>query len=194
MRTIAARLLVTAVMMTATAGCLVPQMAMTRRERGDSFLSHGHYDAAVYQYTRAIEADGNDWEAYAGRAQAHSRNIDLYQRPRDKRGANIPAALADYDRAIALRPGAAQLYLNRGVVRAADDQLDAALADMDQAVRLDPSNGLTHGYRGFVLLRMGRDGEAQAEFDRCTRAVPASRRELSVYVKRIKAMREKSPT
>jgi tetratricopeptide (TPR) repeat protein len=170
-------------------GCMVPQMAMSLRERGDSFLSHGHYDAATYHYTRAIEADANDWQSYSGRATALSHGIDLDQRAADKPGTDLASALADCDRAIALAPAKPQLYLNRGVIRAAAGQLDAALGYMERAVQLEPADGLSHGYRGFVLLLQGRDADAQAELDQCTRLNPTSRRELNGYVTRIKKRR-----
>jgi Flp pilus assembly protein TadD len=171
-----------------TASC-APQVAMNPRERGDSMVSHGFYDAAIYHYTRAITANPNDWQAYSGRARARSHMIDLDQSPADKPGADFPGALADSDRAIALHPEVPQLYLNRGVIRAATGQLNEALADMDHAAKLNPTDGLTHGYRGFVLLRMRRDAEAQAEFDRCEQLAPASRRVLPRYIQHIKQIR-----
>ena len=183
------RICATVALSAAAGGCLVPQMAMSPRERGDSFLSHGHYDAAIYHYTRAIERNPDDWAAYGYRAQAHSRKLDLDDPAGGKAGSNIPAALADYDTAIALQPNMPQLYLNRAVVRAIGGQLDGALSDVDQAIRLNPSDGFSYGYRGLVLLRMGRDADAQAQFDRCTQLQPSSRREIDGYIKRIKAIR-----
>jgi tetratricopeptide (TPR) repeat protein len=167
---------------------MVPQMTMNQRERGESFLEHGHYDAAVYRFTRAIEADDSDWKAYAGRARAHSRNLDLDDPPGGKKGSDIPAALADYDRAIALQPANAQIYVNRAVVRAIGGRESDALRDIDEAIGLNPSDGLSYGYRGLVLLRMGREAEAQPEFERCMQMQPDARRELNGYIKRIKAL------
>jgi tetratricopeptide (TPR) repeat protein len=172
-------------------GCFVPQVAMTPRERGDSMVKHGFYDAGVEWYTRAIRENGNDFEAYSGRARARSHMINLYETPADKPGANLTAALADLDRAIELAPKIAQLRLNRGVVRSADGQLDLALADMDEAGRLDPSDSLTHGYRGLVLLQMGRDAEAQREIDQCLREVPWAREEMEKCRKEIAKRRAK---
>jgi Flp pilus assembly protein TadD len=184
----ASLLLLTACISVMSAGCMVPQMAMNQRERGESFLEHGHYNAAVYRFTRAIEADDTDWRAYGGRARAHSRNLDLDDPPGGKKGSDIPVALADYDRAIALQPANAHLHLNRAVVRAIGGQESDALRDIDEAIRLNPSDGLSYGYRGLVLLRMGREAEAQPEFGHCMQRQPDARRELNGYIKRIKAL------
>jgi len=177
-----------------TAGCLAPQIAMNHRERGDSMVSHGHYDSAIYYYNRAINDNANDWQAYSGRSRARSQSIDLDQRPSDKPGADLTGALADSDRAIALYPDGHQLYLNRGVIRTVAGQYSDALADMEHAARLDPADGLTHGYRGFVLLYLRRDAEAQAEFDRCAQLAPVSRGVLPRYIQRIKQIRDATPT
>ena len=166
-----------------------PQMAMTPRQRGDSLLSHGHYDSAAYYYGRAIKRNPDDPSAYSGRARAYSRDIDLDEWADDKPGADLPAALADADKAVALNPDDPQLYLNRGVIRAVASKHDDALADVEHALRLRPDDGLSHGYRGLILLRMFRDAEAQTEFDRCLKLQPGSRRELDRYISRIKAKR-----
>ncbi|HEY7090279.1 MAG TPA: tetratricopeptide repeat protein [Tepidisphaeraceae bacterium] len=170
-------------------GCLVPQVAMSPRERGDSMASHGFWDAAIYHYTRAIEADPNDVNAYAGRGRAYAQGISVFEWPSDKPKANLPAALADYDRALSMAPEVAQWHANRACARAAAGQLDGALADVDEAMKLDPSDGLFHGYRGLVLLRMFRDSEAEAEFARCVERVPFSRFELNRDIERVKSKR-----
>jgi len=172
-------------------GVCAPQVAMNPRERGDSMVSNHHYDAAVYWYTRALETNPNDGPAYAGRGRALSQNINVDEWPADKPNANLPAALADYDRAAQLMPTEwPQLYANRGCVRAASGDLPGALSDMDQAIHLNPNEPYFPGYRGLVLLRMHRDEEAQVEFVHFTHRLPGAKGQLQRYINRIKAKRD----
>ena len=187
-RAAAAVVVCTCFLASISGGC-VPQVLMTPRERGDSMTRNGHYGAAGYWYDRAIREDPNDWLAYAGRARARSQNVNLDHWPADRPKADLAGALADYDRAVELQQDTAQLYANRGTVRAVVGQSDGALADIDRAMQLDPKDPTLQGYRGLVLLRMGRDAEAKAALDTCAKKYPAARGELSVMAKRIKAKR-----
>ncbi len=76
------------------------------------------------------------------------------------------AALANYDRAIAIQPGYAQAYNNRGAVLGRMGQHEAALASYEQALALQPHYPEAAYNRGNVLAEMGRHEEALASFDR----------------------------
>ena len=60
-------------------------------------------------------------------------------------------ALNDLDRAIAIDPGYAKAYSNRGVTRGALQQNQAAISDFSQAIRLDPR--LADAYRNRGITR-----------------------------------------
>jgi len=81
------------------------------------------------------------------------------------------AALAAYDRAIALNP-AAELHSARGVALRQLGRLDEALAAQDRATTLKP--GLAEGWsnRGNVLKDLGRLEEALASLDRALALAP----------------------
>jgi tetratricopeptide (TPR) repeat protein len=183
------RLAVIVLVLHAVAGC-APQVMMSARERGDSFLSHGLYDSAIYWYSRAIDAQ--DTVAYAGRSMAYAHEINLHESPSDKPGSNMAAALGDADRAVALYPKEVQSYINRGVLRAASGQLEGALADMNEAMRLNQGSAVVYGHRGLVLLRMGRDAEGDADIARCLYQEPAARREIETLARAIRAQRGKN--
>jgi tetratricopeptide (TPR) repeat protein len=77
--------------------------------------------------------------AYLGRGILHSQRQEF------------DAAIADYDRAIALRPENAQSYVSRGQALRQTGNLDRALADFERAITLAPQ---THS-RG-AAIRFGR--------------------------------------
>ena len=58
------------------------------------------------------------------------------------------AALADYDKAIDLKPDYADAYSNRGVAKAALGQHDNALDDYDRAIDLKPDDADAYNNRG----------------------------------------------
>lgn len=83
------------------------------------------------------------------------------------------AAIAAFDRAIALEPKSAQAWLNRGLARANAGDSAGALADLDRAVRLAPTSARVHYARGRVLRDRGDTRRAQAEFERAAELDPA---------------------
>lgn len=83
------------------------------------------------------------------------------------------AAIAAFDRSIALDPKSAQAWLNRGLARANAGDSAGALADLDRAVRLAPTSARAHYARGRVLRERGDARRAQAEFERAAQLDPA---------------------
>lgn len=63
---------------------------------------------------------------------------------------DLPKAIADYDRFIALSPNNGNAYFNRGNARRNLKQYEAALADFDLAVRLQPDVSANYNNRGLV--------------------------------------------
>ena len=75
------------------------------------------------------------------------------------------AALASYDLAVALDPGYADAFCNRGTVLERMNRLDEALASYDRAAVLNPGDAFAYCNRGTLLLRLGRPEEALASLD-----------------------------
>jgi len=69
---------------------------------------------------------------------------------------HIDEALACYDRAIALSPGYAEAYSNRGWVLADVARLDEALICLDKAIALDPDHVRAHWNKSLALLKQGK--------------------------------------
>jgi tetratricopeptide (TPR) repeat protein len=67
----------------------------------------------------------------------------------------FPAAIASFERAVALDPDAAPSWSNLGMVRKIEGQFADAVAAHDHAVRLEPDNHRFRVNRAVALLKMG---------------------------------------
>lgn len=128
--------------------------------RGDEAYDRGDYAVAVAEYTRAIEADPANAQAYNNRAYTYMRRED-----------SAPA-LADLDEALRLRPDYVNALINRGDIHTFYYDLDdaGAIDDYNHALALDPGNetACTHravalaGGNGLVPLWRGLTGRQRA--------------------------------
>lgn len=74
-------------------------------------------------------------------------------------------ALADFDRAIALKPDYVEAYSNRGIVLYDLGRYDEALASYDQALELAPAHYQTYSNRGNVLKALTRFEDAITSYN-----------------------------
>ena len=79
------------------------------------------------------------------------------------------AAIADYDRAIRLKPNEAVAFVNRGVAKYRLRLYRAAVADFDTAIRLSPDNPYAYYSRGVVKYRLSRRRGARQDFQAASR-------------------------
>ena len=85
------------------------------------------YDNAIADFTKFIELDPNDAEAYYRRGGAYYGNEDYDQ------------AIADCTRAIELRQNYADAYFIRASGYAYNGEKNNALSDLEKAITLDKS-------------------------------------------------------
>jgi protein O-mannosyl-transferase len=85
------------------------------------------------------------------------------------------AALADLDEAIAINPGVAPVWLDRGIVLAELGRNDGALACFDRALELDSNSLVALNNRGVMRMRKGDLEAAVADFSRSIVLQPGSR-------------------
>ncbi|HEX4505712.1 MAG TPA: tetratricopeptide repeat protein, partial [Alphaproteobacteria bacterium] len=85
---------------------------------------------------------------------------------------DYPHAIANYDRAIELKPDWALAYANRGNDHLDLDEVDKATADMDKALALDPNQAVALRGRGRLLAKAGKPKEAIEFFTRAQAAEP----------------------
>ena len=81
-------------------------------------------------------------------------------------------AIADYTRAIGLKPGDANTYYNRGYAKARLGQYFAAIADFDTAIRLKPDDADAYNNRGVAKVQLGQHFAAIADYDTAIRLKP----------------------
>ena len=141
--------------MTALLSLLPVAGCTTRIERGRAALEDGQGTEAIYQFTRAIEGgklSRTDLAtAYRGRGLAHHRMGDV-----DK-------AIADYTRAIKVKPDDAKAYFGRGLGYKANGALDKALADLSKVIELNPEFAPAYEKRSVIYEGRGQDAEAEAD-------------------------------
>jgi DNA-binding winged helix-turn-helix (wHTH) protein/TolB-like protein len=110
---------------------------------------------------RALSLDPSAAEPHAVLAQV-SLHLDW----------NVGGAQAEFQRALALAPGAAALHHARAAAYAAAGQGDAALASVQRALALDPLNRAVLRDSGWYAYLARRHGEAASLFDRTLRLEP----------------------
>lgn len=101
-----------------------PEEAKQYASWGTQKMQQGQYEAAVKDFTQAVQLDPDAAAIYVNRGLAQHRMGDL------------GAAAQDYDKAIALNPQLAEAYNNRSHVRFEQKQYEAALEDANSAVAL----------------------------------------------------------
>jgi tetratricopeptide (TPR) repeat protein len=110
---------------------------------------------------RALELIGKAIDVEASHAAAHSNRGSALEALGE-----LEAALASYDRAVALGPDFAEAHYNRGNVLQALGRPEAALASYDRALALKGDLAEGHFNRGNVLHELGRHEAALASYDR----------------------------
>ena len=96
--------------------------------RADASFAKGEFDAAIGDYSKAVEMDPKSPEALMGRGLAYA-NKKFYD-----------LAIADYDKAIELKPKNAAALANRGWAFEQKGNTELAIADYDKAVEFEPTN------------------------------------------------------
>jgi tetratricopeptide (TPR) repeat protein len=126
-------------------------------KEGRKLLALRQYDAAVYEFNKALEISPYLGVAYYQRGRVH-----------EARGA-IDLALADFDQALRRDAQIAHAYLHRGRIRTERGEFDSALADFDQVMIMRPNYVDCYLNRGVCLAKQGMLTEAILDFQRVLR-------------------------
>ena len=125
-----------------------------------SAYKNGDLETAVRFCTEAIRCGNDSSVDYFNRAFCHQ---ELHQ---------SQEAIADYSRAIELKPDYAEAYCNRGAVYQALGQMDAALADYNKAIELKPDNAEAYNNRGYCFAERGEYEKALADLQKSLQSAP----------------------
>lgn len=122
----------------------------------------GKVDEAMANYDKALELDPADAISYNARGGLKLRKKDF------------TGAVADYDRAIALKPAANidVVYGNRGFAKHQLDDLDGAIADYSQVIARKPDEALPYNNRGYARLTKGDFDGAIADYTKAITLQP----------------------
>jgi tetratricopeptide (TPR) repeat protein len=131
----------------------------THRLSGLDAFKRGDLDAAVAEFTRALELSP-DSKTYYNRGVAHSAA-----------GRHEPA-IADYSAAVRLDPANADAYFNRGVAHGQLGKTAEALNDLGDAIRLNPADPKGYLFRGTLFLNERELERAHADFTRALELDP----------------------
>jgi tetratricopeptide (TPR) repeat protein/serine/threonine protein kinase len=135
---------------------LRPHVPRWHRAMARTLEAMGATDAALAEYSRAIELTPKDADARLERGRAY------------KRAGQLERALADCSRAVELEPGNAFFHLERGTTLHAMGRLDEAIAELRQSVRLR-NDAVSRRTLGAALAAKGLWDEAASEYQNAIR-------------------------
>ncbi len=153
-----------------------PEYAEAHLNRALVLNDLGRYAEAREAFARARDLDDRPGEGFPADlgnriAEEHAKLGDLYlqaDRPR--------SALAEYRKALDLRPSFVDIRNRLARVHAVLGELDEAVAELNRILEERPSFIAARIRLGAVLRRMGRTDEAVAHWRRCLESDPADRR------------------
>jgi len=181
-----------------------PGIESPRWDEAGDYLQHGmilyqqgRFDAAIENYTKAIEFDPQYSEAYKRRAiiyrargdhaaaiadftKAIEVDSEYAQEHYYERGVsqldnrNYDAAIADFTKAIELDNYYAEAYYSRGLAHYQKKNYDAAMVDFDRALDLVPRLVDVFPARARLKLQQGNIAGSLADFDEAIRANPTN--------------------
>lgn len=121
-------------------------------DRGNAYFHKDDFDRAISDYNESIRLTPESAEPYNMRCW--SRAIVNKQ---------LPEALADCNKSLALRPGDANTLDSRGFVYFRLGRFDEAIADMNTALMKDPESAESLFIRGLAKLKKGDSAGGSAD-------------------------------
>ena len=189
---------------------MLPQQADLYVKRGDANFMSRNFDAAIADFTRAIELDDTQDKAYFGRGMVLARNgqitegirdLDVYikRHPDDsvaytKRGVrhiwngDHKSAETDLARAIEINPDNAEAHDDIGVVKAMRGALADAARHFQTTLRLDPGYQKAYHNLSMVHYMTGDNAAALTAVDRSLKLRPQGRDSMSLKANILEAM------
>lgn len=136
-------------------------------ESGNLKRSQKDWAGAIADYTKALEANPDDAEAYYGRGLARKLS-------RDDTG-----AMADLTKTVELNPKADNAYLERGHLFRARGDFNRALADFAKVIELQPKSALAYYHRGLAYEGLQKASLALPDLDMAVTLSPKFYQALS---------------
>ena len=161
---------------------------------GNDNAERADYQAAIEDFSQAIELNPSDPSAWRNRGNAKAKlsqhwnalqdyNKAIELNPNDpdtwsKRG-NAKAklsqheeAIKDYNKAIELNPNHPYAWYNRGIAKDDLDQHEEAIKDYNKAIELNPNDPDTWNNRGNSKTKLGQYEEAIKDYNKAIELNP----------------------
>jgi len=106
------------------------------------FGTNSEYKSSIEDYTKSIQLNPNNYQAYLNRGLNKSRLGDYN------------GAIEDYTRAIQINPRYSLAYSNRASAKGRLKDYNGAIADCDKAIQLDPNNSRAFFVRGLSKSKL----------------------------------------
>jgi len=112
-------------------------------KKGDNLFSKGKYEEAILEYSKSIEYDSENLNAYLQRAMAYNLT-EKYE-----------SAIDDYNRVLEKNPGLNNVKNSRGSSYMKLEKYDKAILDFDAILIMDPKNQEAYNNRGWCKKHLG---------------------------------------
>lgn len=122
-------------------------------QRGMAHSVRGDLNAAVRDYSEAIQLSGQFLGAHIKRAES----LASLRRTRE--------AAAAWDEAVKTFPKTMLVYNNRGTFRRSTGDLDGAVVDFSRSLEIDPKFAIGYVNRGLCLVEQNSPKAAEGDFD-----------------------------
>ncbi len=179
------------------ANSLVPTLqhrVLTRFEkegiqiRGLAYKEKGKYDEAISDYSKALEINPRDAEAYYNRGIVYNRKgqydeaisdfskaLEINQRyalayqnrgiAHDNKG-EYDQAISDYTKALEINPKASVAYRQRGNAYFNKREYDSAISEFSKAIDINPKDAVAYTYRADAYEKQARYKEAILDYNK----------------------------
>jgi len=135
---------------------MTPDLATAsgRVDSGNTHFEKNEFDAAIADYTQAIQMQPDLAPAYSDRAATYVE-VKEYDK-----------AIADANQAIKLKPDLPWPYAARAAAYRSKGDLDRALADYEQVIKLQPDYAKAYFRRAEILEQLGNKTAAVADYEK----------------------------
>jgi tetratricopeptide (TPR) repeat protein len=120
----------------------------------------GNFDGAILDFSKTIEADPNDSNAFTYRGSVKGKKGDY------------DGAMADLNKAIEINPKDATAYSNRGSVRHFIGDDEGAIVDYTKAIEINPKDAGAYAYLGGLKGKKGDYDGAMADLNKAIEINP----------------------
>jgi tetratricopeptide (TPR) repeat protein len=116
----------------------------------------------ILDYSKAIEIDPNNAEAYYRRGLAYAK-----QGQRDYNNKVLwNRAISDFSKAIEINARYAEAYNNRGLAYTANSDYDKAISDFTKVIEIEPKNAEAYSNRGYANEIKSKYAQAILDFSK----------------------------